>query len=71
MSDFNWVKTQNALPAIGEPLLVKARGVIQHITYRLDGCCNDHYWFDPYHFDAKEDLTIDISLVSEWAYFPS
>lgn len=71
MSDFKWVRTEDSRPDMGAPVLIKYKSTIQHISYTLDGCCNDHYWFEPYHFDAEEeDLTIDISEVSEWAYFP-
>jgi hypothetical protein len=32
-----WINVNKELPSYGEPVLLKANGAVQHVTYTLDG----------------------------------
>lgn len=56
-------------PEYGLPVLIRANGVIQHITYCLDATEDDSAaWFEPYHFAHDDDLVIPVSMVESWVY---
>lgn len=55
------------LPAYGEPVLIKTNGVLQHITYILDGADDVPDWFEPCHFEA-DGLALRWDKVESWIY---
>lgn len=55
-------------PQYGEPVLIVSNGVLQNITYILDGADDVQDWFEPYFFDHKGSLKIWWHKVDEWAY---
>lgn len=69
---FRFTKTEDALPAVGEPVFIYANGVVQHITYVLE--LEDSYFegvkpfFQPYYFETDAELVLDIHQVESWAY---
>ena len=52
MSKFK--KLSDRRPAYGEPLILRVKGVVQHITYMLDGADDFKDWLEPYYFEEKE-----------------
>ena len=58
-------------PAYGQPVLIKIKGIVQHITYVLDGADDTADWFEPYHFDHDDELKIWWHKVHEWAPLPN
>ena len=64
-----WVETKNEMPAVGEPVMIKVGGVIQHLSYVLDGCDEGKtYWFEPYWFKHEDIQKLPVSKVIEWVY---
>lgn len=62
-----FTETSSSLPPYGEPVLIKARGVLQHVTYMLE-CADDvPDWFEPYHFEHDDDQNIAWNSVDSWA----
>ena len=61
-----WTKCTDSLPTYSEPVLLKINGVIQNITYMLDGADDMPDWFEPYFFDHDDELKIWWNLVDEW-----
>lgn len=52
-----WIKIEDGKPQYGEPVLIRTKGgVVQHITYNLDGADDTPDWFEPYHFDHDDEL---------------
>ena len=41
-------KTSKGLPPYGDAVIIKANGVIQNVTYFLDGADDEPDWFEPY-----------------------
>lgn len=62
--------TNEKRPAYGVPVLIQIKGVVQHITYMLDGCDDAEDWFEPYHFPHDDDLKISCRRVHGWAELP-
>lgn len=67
---FNFISMDEDRPPYGAPVLIKINGVVQHITYTLDGADETPDWFEPYHFDSEDELKIWWHTVDEWAIFP-
>ena len=63
---FEFVSIHEKRPPYGAPVLLKVGGVVQHITYILNGADETPDWFEPYHFDSEE-LTLWWYQVDGWA----
>jgi hypothetical protein len=65
-----WVKIGDldSLPPYEKPVLIKWKGVVQHITYTLDSF-EDSYWFEPHHFN-EDGLKMMVSGDIEWMPLP-
>jgi len=63
-----WRKVSDELPAYGEPVLLSIKGIVQHITYQLDGADEVPDWFEPYNFDHADDLKLWYNNVDRWIY---
>lgn len=66
-----WKNTEDRLPEYGRPVLLKINGVIQHITYCLDGYSDVPDWFEPYFFGANtdpENLSFWWNKAESWVY---
>lgn len=67
----HWTKTEDGLPVYGRPVLLKIKGVVQHITYTREGSDDSLDWFEPYHYDDQESgiwLSHDAGI--EWMPLP-
>lgn len=62
-----WISTKDKLPTYGEPVLIVANGVIQNLTYMLDGADDVPDWFEPYYFSDSE-LSLGWNKASYWIY---
>ncbi len=58
--------SNGALPPYGESVLIFANGVVQDVTYMLDGADDSPDWFQPYHFGDDGDLYLSIEEVDGW-----
>ena len=58
--------SNGALPPYGETVLIFASGVVQNVTYMLDGADDSPDWFQPYHFGDDGDLYLSIEEVDGW-----
>lgn len=58
--------SNGALPPYGESVLIFANGVVQNVTYMLDGADDSPDWFQPYHFGDDGDLYLSIEEVDGW-----
>lgn len=65
-----WISVDDRLPAYGEPVLIKANSVTQHVTYVLDGADECPDWFEPHHFDHDDDLKMFWNKVKFWRPLP-
>lgn len=71
MSDIiEWIHVNEELPPYGMPVLIKSKtGVIQNITYILEGADDTPDWFEPHYFDNGDDLKIWWNHIDSWATF--
>ncbi len=53
-----WTSVEDKLPEYGEPILLVIKGVVQNVTYMLDGCDDTPDWFEPYHFDSDDNCKL-------------
>ncbi len=67
---FEFVSIHEKRPPYGAPVLLKAGGVVQHITYMLNGEDETPDWFEPYHFAHDDELTLWWYQVDGWALLP-
>lgn len=65
-----WISVNDDLPAYGEPVLIKANGVTQNVTYMLDGADEAPDWFEPYYFEHDDNLKVLWNKVDYWQYLP-
>jgi hypothetical protein len=69
-----WINCRASLPEYGDPVTVKAHGVVQHVTYTLSGAGEDFDvkldWFEPYHFEHDDNCKIPLSNNVEWMPLP-
>ena len=63
-----WISTKEKLPEYGKPILIKANGTTQHVTYMRDGDDFSDDWFEPYHFEHEDDLKLPVGKVDYWQY---
>lgn len=64
----DWIDVNDRLPGYGEPVLLVASGVVQHVTYMLDGADDVPDWFEPYHFDHDDNMKMDWNQADAWCY---
>ena len=65
-----WISTSVSLPEYGQPVLVVSGGVVQNVTYMLDGADDVPDWFEPYHFEHDNELKVWWHSISAWMYLP-
>lgn len=71
-----WVSVNDKMPSYGEPVLLKINGVVQKITYNLDGSDHSNDWFEPYSsigvYDDHRDLSFFVDYESDvcWQSLP-
>lgn len=65
MSDVFTSTKNGALPPYGEPVIIFSNGVIQNITYVLDGYDDQPDWFEPFYFDS-DNITVSANKVDGW-----
>ena len=70
VNKMNWISTQDRLPKYGVPVILCINGVVQHVTYALDGADDYPDWFEPYFFDSEPNLSVWWHRVSHWMYLP-
>jgi hypothetical protein len=58
-------------PIYGQPVLIKIKGIVQHITYTLDGADDTRDWFEPYLFDHDDEMKLWWNKADEWAALPN
>lgn len=64
-----WTTIKTQMPAVGEPIMIKIGGTIQHLSYVLDGCDEGKtYWFEPHWFEHEDNEKVAFSKVTEWVY---
>lgn len=64
----------DAYPQYGQPVLLKSNGVIQHVTFMLNGSDDCEDWFEPFHFDHfdhEDDFIISLGDVEALAPMPN
>lgn len=66
-----WISVEDELPVYGDPVLLKISGVVQHVTYMLDGADDSCDWFEPYHYeDTNAAVMNNGKLRIEWMALP-
>ena len=65
-----WIDVKDELPAYGIPVLLKANGVVQHVTYMLDGSDDEADWFEPFYFDHGGNCKVRWDKANAWQYLP-
>ncbi len=68
--EFEFIPVSEKLPPYGAPVLIKTKGVVQHVTYTLDGWDDVPDWFEPYHFEHDDNMKIRWDRVDAWALMP-
>lgn len=67
-----FISIDERLPVCGEPVILKISGVVQCITYIMNGSgdCFDRTinWFEPNFFKFDDDMTIKLEQVESWIY---
>lgn len=66
----SWIDVNEKLPQYGEPVLLRANRVTQHVTYMLDGADDTPDWFEPYHFDHDDNCKMFWNKADSWQYLP-
>ena len=66
-----WISVKDRLPEYGEPVIIVANGVTQHVTYMLDGDDDESFvWFEPVYFEHDDELKIPYHKISSWMPLP-
>lgn len=68
--EIEFIPIENSRPPYGAPVLLKINGVVQHITYTLDGADETPDWFEPFYFDHGDDMRMWWHKVEAWALLP-
>lgn len=72
-----WVSVDDKKPAYGQPVLLKINGVVQTVTYNLDGSDDSLDWFEPYSnigvYDDYNELSffVEHDVDVEWRRLPA
>ena len=64
------INSDDDLPSYGEPVLIKINGVVQNVTYILDGCYHSPDWFEPSHFNHDNSCKIGWNKPTHWMQLP-
>lgn len=74
LKESKWINCKASLPKYGDPITMKAHGVVQNVTYTLNGAGNDFGekldWFEPYYFKHDDNCKIPLSNSIEWMPLP-
>ncbi len=74
LNESKWINCRASLPEYGDPVTVKAHGLVQLVTYTLSGAGDDFDvkldWFEPYHFEHDDNCKIPLSNNIEWMPLP-
>lgn len=65
-----WISVKDRLPDYGEPVIISIKGVVQHVTYMLDGADDVPDWFEPYFFEADNNTKCWWNEASHWQPLP-
>ncbi|MCB1757518.1 MAG: hypothetical protein KDJ38_18495 [Gammaproteobacteria bacterium] len=69
--ELEFIPTNEKLPPYGVPVLIKSSsGVMQNVTYMLEGADDTPDWFEPYHFDHDDNTKVLWHEVESWALMP-
>lgn len=69
-AEVEWVDIFSGLPKYGKPVLLYAKGVVQHVIYMLDGADGCVDWFEPYSLEHDDNFKLKWSDASHWAELP-
>lgn len=65
-----WISVEDRLPGYGEPVILSIKGVVQNVTYTLDGADDTRDWFEPYHFEADDAAKLWWNEADHWQPLP-
>ena len=65
-----WISVEDRLPAYGDSVLLVGNGVVQKVTYSLDGADDVPDWFEPYYFDSDVGCSIPWNKPTHWMPLP-
>ncbi|UTD55916.1 DUF551 domain-containing protein [Halomonas sp. MS1] len=65
-----WISVHERLPEYGQPCLIVANGVVQHVTYMRDGSDDSADWFEPFHYEDRA-AACWASDVAHWMPLPA
>lgn len=71
-----WVSVHDKKPTYGQPVLLRINGVVQTVTYNLDGSDDSLDWFEPYSnigvYDDYNELSffVEHDVDVEWQPLP-
>lgn len=65
-----WIKTEDKLPAYGQPVIIVIGNVVQNVTYMRDGADDCPDWFEPYFFEHDNETTCWARDVTHWMPLP-
>lgn len=66
-----WISVKDKLPHYGKPVIISIKGVVQSVTYMLDGADETKDWFEPYFFSHDDNNKCWYNDVSHWMPLPS
>jgi len=61
-----WISVSSKSPSYGTPLLLMIDGVVQHVTYCIDGSDDSRDWFEPYGNHVDDDLKRELSFFVDY-----
>ena len=65
-----WISVEDRSPPYGDPVIISIKGVVQNVTYILDGCDDTRDWFEPYFFDHDDVAKCWWNNVTHWMPLP-
>jgi len=65
-----WISVDDKLPPYGDPVIIFGSGVVQNVTYMLDGWDDTPDWFEPFHFDHGDDNKVRWDKITHWMPLP-
>ena len=66
-----WISVEDRLPAYGAPILLSISGVVQHVTYMVDGADETPDWFEPYNFEHDDNCKLFWNKAQAWQPLPT